>query len=132
MDDLQASAHTPWSLLLPAENEHKMKTTVNVMDIAELPSHEMLSILRQGSVLRLPHLEGRLRRAQEIVHRFESLYGTTLDKLLIEGLPDDADYQAHEDFIDWEYWQEVARETENVIKNIKRILEQAEDSSVLR
>jgi len=102
------------------------------MDIAELPSQEMLSILRQGSVLRLPHLEGRLHQAQEIVRRFESLYETTLDILLLEGLPDDADYQAHEDFIDLEYWQEVALETEDVIKNIKRILEKAEDSSVFR
>jgi len=109
-----------------------MNTTVNVMDIAELPSNEMLSILRQGSVLRLPHLEGRLRRAQEIVQRFELLYDTTLDKLLVEGLPDDAGYQAHEDFIDWEYWQDVARETENVIRNVKKILEKAEDSGAFR
>ena len=109
-----------------------MNTTVNVMDIAELPPQEMLSILRQGSVLRLPHLEGRLRRAQELVQRFESLYNTTLDELLAEGLPDNADYQAHEDFMDWEYWQDVARETEIVIKNVRKILEEAEDASVFR
>jgi hypothetical protein len=83
-----------------------MDTTVSVMDIAELPSQEMLSILRQGSILRLPHLEGRLRQAQERVAAFEETYKITLDELLAQGLPDDANYQMHEDFIEWEYWQD--------------------------
>jgi len=49
-----------------------MDIIVSVPDIAELPAHEMLSILRQGSVLRLPHLEGRLRQAQVRVAHFEA------------------------------------------------------------
>lgn len=108
-----------------------MDKIVNVMDIAELPSQEMLSILRQGSMLRLPHLEGRLRQAAEQVTRFEVVHEKTLAELMAQGLPDDATYQVHEDFIEWEYWQDVLIETENIIKNVKRILEKADEASAL-
>lgn len=96
-----------------------MKTTVNVLDIAELPAREMVSILRQGSVLRLPHLEARLQMAQERVNRFEATYATTLEELLTQGLPDDAGYQMHEDFIEWEHWHDVAVETEKALGQLK-------------
>jgi hypothetical protein len=108
-----------------------MEKFVDVMDIAELPVREMLSILRQGSVLRLPHLEGRLRQAREHVNRFEAAYGMTLDELRTQGLPDDADYRMHEDFIEWEYWHDVLNETELVVTNVKKILTKAEEVSVL-
>lgn len=108
-----------------------MKTTVNVLDIAELPAQEMVSILRQGSVLRLPHLEARLQQATEHVNRFEMTYAVTLEELVVQGLPDDANYQVHEDFIEWEYWHDVVTETEDIIKNVKRILTKAEEARVL-
>lgn len=96
-----------------------MKTTVNVLDIAELPAQEMVSILRQGSVLRLPHLEARLQIAQERVNCFETTYATTLEDLETQGLPDDAGYQMHEDFIEWEYWHDVTVETEKALGQLK-------------
>ena len=109
-----------------------MEKMINVMDIAELPAQEMISILRQGSVLRLPYLEERLRHAQEHVRRFEAAYAVTLEELRAQGLPEDADYQAHEDFIEWEYWHDVLRETGTIIKNVKTILTKTEETSVLR
>ena len=109
-----------------------MEKMVNVMDIAELPAQEMISILRQGSVLRLPYLEERLRHAQEHVRHFTAAYAITLEELRVQGLPEDADCQAHEDFIEWEYWHDVLRETEAIIKNVKTILTKTEEASVLR
>lgn len=108
-----------------------MDTMIRVMDIAELPAQEMLSVLRQGSILRLPHLEARLRQAEERVSSFESAYQTTLTELTAQGLPDDAGYQFHEDFIEWEYWQDVRYETTLIIENMKRIVRKAEESSVI-
>jgi len=110
-----------------------MEKMINVMDVAELPADEMMSILRQGSVLRLPYLEERLRTAQAQLQDFERRYDTTLATLLAEGLPDDADYRMHEDFIEWEHWHDVAQETETIITNVKRILSKVgEDAGVLR
>jgi hypothetical protein len=98
------------------------------MDIAELPAQEMLSILRQGSILRLPYLEARLQQARDRVVRFEETYQTTIDDLSAQGLPDDANYQFHEDFIEWEYWHEVWHETEMIVRNVKQILNKAEET----
>jgi hypothetical protein len=98
------------------------------MDIAELPAQEMLSILRQGSILRLPYLEARLQQARDRVARFEATYQTTVDELSAQGLPEDADYQFHEDFIEWEYWHEVWHETEMIVRNVKQILNKAEET----
>jgi hypothetical protein len=105
-----------------------MDTMVSVMDIAELPAQEMLSILRQGSILRLPYLEARLQQARDRVVRFEETYQTTIDDLSAQGLPDDANYQFHEDFIEWEYWHEVWHETEMIVRNVKQILNKAEET----
>ena len=110
-----------------------MDTMVSVMDIAELPAlpaQEMLSILRQGSILRLPYLEARLHQAGDHVARFEERYQTTVEELSAQGLPDDADYQFHEDFIEWEYWHEVWHEAELIVRNVRQILNQTEATLV--
>jgi len=99
---------------------------VGVMDVAELPAAELASILRQGAILRLPYLEGRLLQAREQVRRFEKKYGTTLDDLRSQGLPDDADYEMHEDFIEWEYWSDILHEISMTVRSVKALLERVE------
>ncbi len=94
----------------------------NVLDITELPVEELASILRQGAILRLPYLENRLLQAKEQVNRFEAEYGTTLDLLRTRGLPDDADYKLHEDFIEWEYWGDVLEQTGVTVRNVKAVI----------
>ncbi len=103
-----------------------MKEMVKVMDVAELPAEELASILRQGAILRLPYLEGRLLQAKEQVKRFEEKYGTTLDNLKSQGLPENADYEMHEDFIEWEYWDDVLHETTTTVRNIQALLTKVE------
>lgn len=109
-----------------------MERMIEVVDMAELPGEELASILRQGAVLRLPYLEGRLLQAREEVKRFEEKYRTTLDALKSQGLPEDADYEVHEDFIEWEYWDDVLRETEMAVKGIKALLEKVEGAIGIR
>lgn len=46
--------------------------------------------------------------AENKVQQFEACYGLTLEQLVVAGLPLDADYQMHEDFILWEHWADVA------------------------
>ena len=99
---------------------------VEVMGMAELPAEELASILRQGAILRLPYLEGRLFQAREQVRRFEEKYGMTLDALRSQGLPDDADYEMHEDFIEWEYWSDILHKTGITVRGVKALLERAE------
>jgi len=108
----------------------KMVTVMDITELPALPAQEMLSILRQGSILRLPYLEARLHQAGDQVARFEERYRTTLEELSAQGLPDDADYQFHEDFIEWEYWHEVRHETEMTVRNVRQILNKAEATVV--
>jgi hypothetical protein len=109
-----------------------MEKTTTLMSMTELPAEELASILRQGAILRLPYLEGRLLQAREQVRRFEEKYGMTLDVLSSQGLPDDADYEMHEDFIEWEYWSDVLHKTGLTIRNVKTLLEKAEETVGVR
>jgi hypothetical protein len=105
-----------------------MEKMVKVMDMVELPAEELSLILKQGAILRLPYLEGRLLQAKERVSRFEEKYRTTVEALRDEGLPDDAGYELHEDFIEWEYWSDVLHKTGLTVENIKVILARMEES----
>jgi hypothetical protein len=49
------------------------------------------------------------------VRRFEAKYGTTLDMLESRGLPEDADYEMHEDYIEWHYWARVGEKTQDTL-----------------
>lgn len=99
-----------------------MEATVRILDWVELPTFELIPILRQGAVLRLPYLKSRLWEAQKHVKTFEDKYATTYSKLNSYGLPDNASYEMHEDFIEWEYWAEVAQETNAALNNVETIL----------
>jgi len=45
------------------------------------------------------------------VRQFEEKYHTTLTQLEQDGLPDEADYEMHEEYILWRHWASVADET---------------------
>ena len=95
---------------------------VEISDLSAFSSEELTSIVRQGAVLRLPYLEGRLLQAQEQVRRFEKKYRTTLDALTAQGLPENANYELHEDFIEWEYWSDLLYKTSSTIGRVKSLL----------
>lgn len=105
---------------------------IEVEDLAKLSSGELASILRQGATLRLPYLEGRLLQASEQVKRLQEKYRTALDTLKSQGLPEDAGYEMHEDFIEWEYWDDVMHETEAIVKDIKALLGKVEGAVEFR
>ncbi len=45
----------------------------------------------------------KLSLAQNQIRQYEQKYNTTLSALP-DGLPNDADFEMHEDFIEWEFW----------------------------
>ena len=91
------------------------------VELADLPQKELAAIFKQGVVLRLPYLEGRLQRAEREIQLFEKRYKTSLAKLKTIGLPDNAGHEMHEDFIEWEYWNDVLNETKETIARIKKL-----------
>jgi len=92
----------------------KTLTLSNVSEIfAALPREDQKEIFNIGTVFRLLDLQKRLAQAQGNVQKFEAKYGTTLDMLESEGLPDDADYEMHEDYIGWHCRARVRKKTQD-------------------
>ncbi len=85
---------------------------------------EKASVISHGVALRLSDLQKRRFLAESKVRHFEKKYHTTLEKLDAEGLPDDADYEMHEDYVMWHHWAEVLEETEECIASLQKIAEQ--------
>ena len=94
----------------------KTLTFSDVSDVfATLPREDQEEIFNIGTAFRFLDLRKRLTQAQENVKEFEAKYDTTLDVLESEGLPEDADYEMHEDYIEWHYWARVREKTKDTL-----------------
>ena len=86
-----------------------------------LPPEDRVEILSIGAAFRRLSLEKQLAQAQSKVQEFEVRYHTTLHQLEAEGLPDDADYAMHEDYIEWHYWFRVLERTRKTLDALAAI-----------
>ena len=94
----------------------KTPTLLDVSDVfATLPREDQEEIFSIGTAFRLLDLQKRLAHAQENVRKFEAKYGTTLDMLESKGLPENADCEMHEDYIEWHYWVRVCEKTRDTL-----------------
>jgi hypothetical protein len=53
------------------------------------------------------------------VQHFEAKYNTSLSRLEAQGLPDNAGYEMHEDYIMWRHWASVAATIEQDIISLE-------------
>ena len=90
-------------------------------DFLSLPREEREIIISHGVAFRLAGLRKRLFLAESKVRDFEEKYKSTLDQLDMKGLPDDAGYEMHEDYIIWHHWQAVSRKIKQDIESIQKI-----------
>ena len=91
---------------------------------SSLPREEREAIISHGAVLRLSNLRKRLFLAESKVRHFEEKYKVTLAQLDTDGLPDDAGYEMHEDYIMWHHWAEVADKLKKDITSLEKIVQQ--------
>jgi len=102
----------------------------NLQNSYEIPANELRTIIKQGAMLRLPYLESRFLQAKKNVQNYEKKYKTDFKKLKLTGLPEDAGYDMHEDFIEWEYWYDVMNDTGQIVDQINKLLKEvAEEKS---
>ena len=87
-----------------------------------LPPEDRVEILSIGAAFRRLSLEKQLVLARSKVQEFEAKYHTTLHQLEAEGLPDDADYAMHEDYVEWHYWSRVLERTRKTLDALAAIL----------
>ena len=72
-----------------------------------LPRAEREAIICYGTALRLSSLRKRQFLAQSKIRNLEGNYHKTLSQVDTDGLPDDAGYEIHEDYVMWYHWQKV-------------------------
>ena len=89
-----------------------------------LPRAERETIIRHGVALRVADLKKRLFLAESKVRSFAERYQTTLEQLEAVGLPDDAGYEMHEDYIMWHHWAAVARKAAQDMQALQDIAQQ--------
>lgn len=94
-----------------------------------LPREEREVIISHGTALRLSDLNKRNFLATSKVRQFEEKYHMTLLQLEEEGLPDNATYEMHEDYIMWRHWTSVA---DKIAKHISALEEIAQQGLVIR
>ncbi len=89
-----------------------------------LPRSEREAIIGYGAAVRLSSLKKRLFLAQSKERYFETKYHTTLEQLESDGLPDDANFEIHEDFVMWHHWHNVALTVDQDIAMLEKIADQ--------
>ncbi len=80
-----------------------------------LSPEDRVEIVSIGAAFRRLRLEKRLARAQTEVQAFEARYNTALKQLEVDGLPDDAGYAIHEDYVEWHYWSRTLEQTRKTL-----------------
>ncbi len=89
-----------------------------------LPREERETIISHGTAIRLSNLKKRLFLAESKVQHFEEQYKITLAQLDAQGLPDDAGYEMHEDYIMWHHWAAVADKIKKDTVSLEKIAQQ--------
>jgi len=80
------------------------------------------AIISNGAALYLSSLKKHLFLAQSKIRVLEEKYNISLENLDREGLPDDADFQMHEDYLIWHHWDEKSQKLKKQIELINPIV----------
>jgi hypothetical protein len=89
-----------------------------------LPDKDRETIISYGASLRLTSLKKRFFLADQKIKSFEKRYKTTLEKVKTVGIPDDADHEMHEDYIEWSHWVGAAKKCKKEIALVQGIVQQ--------
>ena len=89
-----------------------------------LSPEERGAVISYGVALRLSHLKKRLFLAENKIRYFEEKYKTTLPLLERRGLPDDAGFETHEDYLMWRHWVRAFEKAKNDMVALEKIAQQ--------
>ena len=102
-----------------------MRAKIDFTEIFQtLSFEEQNAVLSHGAAIRLSDLKHRHFLAQSKVRHFEEKYQTTLVQLESDGLPEQADYEMHEDYIMWCHWDSVAKRVHKDMEVLENIVQQ--------
>jgi hypothetical protein len=88
-----------------------------------LSHEERIAVISHGVAFRFSDLNNRLFLAKSKINFWEEKYHIKLPELDKKGLPDNADFEMHEDYIMWHHWTKVAEKVGKQIKSLQAIAE---------
>ena len=97
----------------------------------EIPDslHKVLPVLKKPFLLRavrniaknkIKENKQQLKEAQKNIEEFEKRYNMTFGKFK-ENFPPDANFQVHEDFVEWSFREDVKNKINEEIKEFKKL-----------
>ncbi|HEX9970711.1 MAG TPA: hypothetical protein VGD14_01445 [bacterium] len=86
-----------------------------------LPPESKAAIIVHGVALYQSMLKKRLVLAQAKIQQFEAKYQISLSQLDNNGLPEDANYEMHEDYIMWHHWNDTIEKANDQISLLEKI-----------
>ena len=86
-----------------------------------LAPEDRAGILSVGAAFHRLTVKKRLERAERKVAGFEEKYHRTLHEIEADGLPDNADYAAHEDYVEWHYWGRVLERDQRTLEALSML-----------
>lgn len=84
-----------------------------------LPPEAKSAIIVHGAALYQSTLKKRLFLAQAKIRQFEDKYQTSLSQVDKEGLPEDANYAMHEDYIMWHHWNDTVEKLSEQLAHLE-------------
>lgn len=78
--------------------------------IISLPAREWQRVVQLGTERRIRELEEQLAKVEQQILAFEEKYGATFEHFQEIGLPSNADWSAHEEYIEWSSWENCRTE----------------------
>lgn len=93
---------------------------------ANLPEDTREQLLRAGvheaTRAWIRQLESELADADAEIERYEERYGATFAEFEAEQLPNLDALEAHEDYNDWFYWEQIAAEKRSLLETLRSTL----------
>ena len=89
----------------------------------QLPTQVWQHIVQLGVERHIQEVEEQLEEAQQRIAEFEGRCGMSLAHLREVGLADDADLQAHEDYVEWSSWEGYQEELQERLEKLRAVLE---------
>ena len=86
-----------------------------------LPNAEKMSVITHGAALLLSEWKKRLFLAESKIRHFEDKYHSSLAYIEEKGLPDDADFEMHEEYIMWHHWTDAASKARKRVSDLESI-----------
>jgi hypothetical protein len=88
----------------------------------QLPTQVWQHIVQLGVERHIQELEGQLLEAQQRIAEFEHQHGMSFARLQKVGLPQDADLEAHEAYVEWSSWEGHRVELQERLKELRAVL----------